>query len=123
MAKICCLHFRDCVRGQEANPTGVPLPGSTSPSPSLDGIVWVKEEGGGDLGKGGGDSEGRGGPGGACSLIRVCFFLSFFLFFFFPGLFAFSRDTPAAYGDFQARGLTGLHQSHRNKGFEKFLTH
>ena len=87
MAKICCLHFRDCVRGQEANPTGVPLPGSTSPSPSLDGIVWVKEEGGGDLGKGGGDSEGRGGPGGACSLIRVCFFLSFFLFFFFFPVF------------------------------------
>lgn len=52
MAKICCLHFRDCVRVQEANPTGFPLPGSTSPSPCLAGIVQVTEKGVGDLGKG-----------------------------------------------------------------------
>ena len=41
-------------------------------------------------------------------------------------LFAFSRATPAAYGDSQARGLigavaTGLHQSHSNARSEPLL--
>ena len=48
------------------------------------------------------------------------------LIFFFFGLFAFSRATPAAYGGSQARGLigteaAGLHQSHSNAGFEPHL--
>ena len=54
MAKICCLHFGDCVRVQEANPTGFPLPGSTGPSPRLAGTVQVMEKGAGGLEKGGG---------------------------------------------------------------------
>ena len=42
-------------------------------------------------------------------------------FFFFFGLFAFSRVTPTAYGGSQARGLiraiaAGLHHSHSNVG-------
>lgn len=56
MAKICCLHFRDCVRAREANPTGFLLPGPSNPSPSLAGIVQVVEKGVGDLGKRGGGS-------------------------------------------------------------------
>ena len=45
------------------------------------------------------------------------------LFFFFFGLFAFSRSAPAAHGGFQARGrigavVTGLHQSPSNTGSE-----
>lgn len=51
MAKICCLHFRDSVRAQEANPTGFLLPGSTSPSPRLARIVQVMGKGVGDLRK------------------------------------------------------------------------
>ena len=58
------------------------------------------------------------------------FFFSFVCFggVFFGGglffcLFAFSRTTPAAYGDSQARDLIGavtasLHQSHSNSGSE-----
>ena len=47
-------------------------------------------------------------------------------FFFFFGLFAFSRAAPASYGGSQARGLsraaaTGLHQSHSNSGSEPRL--
>lgn len=53
MAKICCLHFRGWVRAQEPIPPGFHS-GSTSPSPSLAGIVQTLEEGAGDLGKGGG---------------------------------------------------------------------
>ena len=47
-------------------------------------------------------------------------------FFFFFGLFAFSRATLTAYEDSQARGLigaisTGLRQSHSNARFEPRL--
>ena len=50
---------------------------------------------------------------------------SFLLYFYFC-LFAFSRATPVAYGDSQARGLigavsAGLHQSHNNTGSEPHL--
>ena len=46
--------------------------------------------------------------------------------FFFFGLFAFARATPAAYGGSQARGpnravATGLRQSHSNEGSEPCL--
>ena len=47
-------------------------------------------------------------------------------YFFFFGLFAFSRVTPVAYGGSQARGpigavAAGLHQSHGNTGSEPRL--
>ena len=48
------------------------------------------------------------------------------IFFFFFGLFAFSRAAPAAYGGSQARSLigavaAGLRQSHSNAGSELHL--
>ena len=50
----------------------------------------------------------------------------FFLFFFSPRLFAFSRAVPVAYGDSQARGRIGavaasLRQSHSNVGSQLLL--
>ena len=53
-------------------------------------------------------------------------FLGFFFFFFFFLSFVFSGATPAAYGDFQARGLiravsTSLRHSHSNSGSEPRL--
>ena len=40
---------------------------------------------------------------------------------FFFCLVAFSRAAPSAYGDSQARGPVGLHQSHSNMGSEPCL--
>jgi hypothetical protein len=63
MVKICCLHFRDCVRPWEAKLSELLLPGTTSPSPNL----------------GPEERRGRGGKkevvlmAPACSLRRVCF--------------------------------------------------
>ena len=50
--------------------------------------------------------------------------MAFFLFFFFWSFF--KRDTPAAYGGSQARGLigaeaAGLYHSHSNLGSEPHL--
>ena len=66
-------------------------------------------------------------------LFKMCFIQHFclsnvilFTFFFVVVLFAFSRATPAAHGDSQARGQIGavaasLRQSHSNAGSEPRL--
>ena len=58
-------------------------------------------------------------------LVLTYYFIYFYNFFFV--FFVYSRATPTAYGDSQARGLievldAGLHQSHSNAGSELMAT-
>ena len=59
-------------------------------------------------------------------LPELLFYFILFFIFLLPFFFVFSRATPVAYGDSQARGLigavaAGLYHSHSNTGSEPSL--